>query len=207
MADSGYRQTISLPGPAVVLVDAVPGCVQRQPVQDRRVDARGARRGRIGLGRRVVARGRGLHPAVPAVFRICGSGRRRLQQAFRPDRHQIARDRRDRPWPDRIPVRPPGAHLHRPVSDRASGHLLQSREVRNSARDSSRQRAVARERRARDEHLRRHRCRHGARRLDVRRLARPPLAHRGRGRRRGGRRDGREFRHSERHRASSRSED
>ena len=82
MADSGYRQTISHPGLPSFLWTQFLGAFNdnlfKIVVSMLAVQAAAGSR----LGRRAVARGRGLHPAVPAVFRICGSARRRLQQAF-----------------------------------------------------------------------------------------------------------------------------
>ena len=71
--------------------------------------------------------------------------------------------------PVRVRVRAPRAHLRRAVPDRAAGDVLQSGEIRHPAGDAARPRPVARERRARDEHVRGDRRRHGDRQLHVRR--------------------------------------
>ena len=74
-----------------------------------------------------------------------------------------------------VRLRPPAAHLRGAVPDRAAGDVLQPGEIRHPARDAARSRSVARKRRARDEHVRRDRARHGGRRLPVRALARASL--------------------------------
>ena len=94
-------------GPAALSVDAVPRRLQRQPVQDRRLD------GRRPCGDRRRRRARELS-IVGAVFILpfllfsgyAGPARRHLQQAHGARRHQVARDRRDRPRLRRVRDRP-----------------------------------------------------------------------------------------------------
>ena len=117
---------------------------------------------------RALDRQRRLHPAVPAVLRLRRTARRHLQQAHGACRQQVARNCCGDARPRGVRLRPPPAHLRGAVSDRAAGHILQPGEVRNPARDAARSRPLARERRARDEHVRRDRPRHGGGRLSVR---------------------------------------
>ena len=69
-------------------------------------------------------------------------------------------------------------HVRRPVPVRAAGNLLQPGEVRNSPGDAAGFGAVACERRARDDDVRRDRARHRVWQLHVRRLAPPALSRR-----------------------------